>query len=359
MKFGPKFMALALLGAVLVAAAPAALAQVSADAKAAAEALFNQGRKLMEAGRFAEAAEKFEASNRFDPSVGTLLNLGVCREQNGQEQLAWETFRTAAEEARKTADQRESYAVERMNSLAGKLFFLWIEVPAQPHVQDMHVIVDGKPLPAGSWGRSIVVAQGAHTVQASAPGVKPFETRVEVTTPGEEMRIDIPVLQPEASQPVATPAPQDGRDNRVAEESPRPDIPVQGDVPGPGMPLRRQAAVGGIVVGVAGLVLSSIKGLQARGSYREAEHRCATDAAQFCTPMAYEESQDMRDSARGAANLATASAVVGIAAVAAGAALWFLSPPSPPDAARTARGAAHIEPLIGPSVAGLGIRTRF
>lgn len=361
MRLGPKSMALALLGAVLVATAPAALAQVSADAKAAAEALFNQGRALMTAGRFAEAADKFEASNRFDPSVGTLLNLGVCQEQSGQHQLAWETFRVAAEEARKTADQRESYALERMNSLAGELFFLWIEVPPQTHAQDMHVVLDGKPLPAGSWGRPIVVAQGAHTVQASAPGVTPFETRVDVTTPGQAMRIDIPVLQPEAPpQPATSPGPVDGGDDESSDSSrPSSTMSLQDQAPGPGMSLRRQIAVGSTVVGVAGLVLGSIKGLQARGLNREAEHLCSVDSANFCTPMEREESQDKRDSARSAANLATASFVVGIGAVAAGVALWLLNPPATSDATRTARGTTHIEPLIGPSVTGLGIRTTF
>lgn len=361
MRLGPKSTALALLGALLVATAPSALAQVSADAKAAAEALFNQGRALMEAGRFAEAADKFEASNRFDPGVGTLLNLGVCREQSGQHQLAWETFRVAAEEARKTADQRESYALERMNSLAGKLFFLWIEVPPQTHAQDMHVVLDGKPLPAGSWGRPIVVAKGAHTVQASAPGVTPFETRVDVTTPGQEVRIDVPVLQPEAlPQPASSPDPaDDGGEDSSGSSRPSATMSLQDQAPGPSMPLGRKVALGSVAIGAAGLVLGSIKGLQASGLYGDAEELCPVDSADLCTPVVRAESQDKRDSARSAANLATASFVVGIGAVAAGAALWFLSPPAPSDATRTARKATHIEPLIGPSVTGLGIRTTF
>src|ERR1043165_3380571 len=50
---------------------PAAFAQ-SADA----EALFDQGNKLMADGKLAQACDSFEASNRIEPRAGTLLQLG-------------------------------------------------------------------------------------------------------------------------------------------------------------------------------------------------------------------------------------------------------------------------------------------
>ncbi|MCL2451247.1 MAG: hypothetical protein FWD17_20060, partial [Polyangiaceae bacterium] len=72
--------------AVIACAGPGAghaFAQTASE-EAAAEALFEQGRDLMLAGRVAEACPKFAESERLDPAPGTLLNLATCYERNGQ-----------------------------------------------------------------------------------------------------------------------------------------------------------------------------------------------------------------------------------------------------------------------------------
>ena len=58
-------------------------AQGASD-KAAAEALFDQGVRLMKQNNFAEACPKLEESDRIDPAVGTLLYLGECYERVGK-----------------------------------------------------------------------------------------------------------------------------------------------------------------------------------------------------------------------------------------------------------------------------------
>src|SRR6187431_1087071 len=76
--------------------AGSAAAQASASDKAAAEALFDQGVRLMKQNGFAEACPKLEESYRIDPAVGTLLYLGECYERVGKTASAWATFREAA-----------------------------------------------------------------------------------------------------------------------------------------------------------------------------------------------------------------------------------------------------------------------
>src|SRR5689334_4104980 len=51
---------------------------------AEAEKLFNDGNKLMDAGKLAEACAAFEASNRAEPRAGALIRLGECREKTQQ-----------------------------------------------------------------------------------------------------------------------------------------------------------------------------------------------------------------------------------------------------------------------------------
>src|SRR5437870_12338563 len=82
--------------------------------KAGAELLFDQARRLMDAAKYAEACEKFAASERLEPAVGTLLNLGGCHERQGKLATAWGWYREAAAMANVRADaERERFAKER------------------------------------------------------------------------------------------------------------------------------------------------------------------------------------------------------------------------------------------------------
>src|SRR5262245_38802765 len=68
---------------------------------AAAERLFLDGRELIKQGRLAAGCAKLQASEELEPSVGTLLNLGDCRERLGQTASAWAAFRKAEAIARR------------------------------------------------------------------------------------------------------------------------------------------------------------------------------------------------------------------------------------------------------------------
>ena len=63
--------------------------------QAAAQALYDEARKLVEAKNFAAACPKFKESYDLDPAGGTLLNLADCYERQGKPALAWTTFKDA------------------------------------------------------------------------------------------------------------------------------------------------------------------------------------------------------------------------------------------------------------------------
>ena len=67
--------------------------------EAAAEALFDEAKKLANDGKFAEACPKFAESNRLDRGAGTLIHLADCYEKNKQTASAWATFKEAASAA--------------------------------------------------------------------------------------------------------------------------------------------------------------------------------------------------------------------------------------------------------------------
>ena len=146
-----RWAGLALLASMAVA--PVARAQTGAD-KAAAEALFDEGKRLREAKRYSEACPKFADSQRLDPAVGTLLNLALCYKEAGQTASAWSTYREAAAQAAAAHQaDREQLARDEAAALETKLTKLVIEVsPEVARVPGVEVKRDGAVVPSGLWG---------------------------------------------------------------------------------------------------------------------------------------------------------------------------------------------------------------
>ena len=90
----------------VVLVAVAGTARVYAQQSPQAEQLFRLGRDLVKQGKYAEGCAKLEASQRIESNINTLLNLGACREKNGQLATAWALFLRAAAEARKAGQQQ-------------------------------------------------------------------------------------------------------------------------------------------------------------------------------------------------------------------------------------------------------------
>jgi hypothetical protein len=185
------------LVAGLAAAAPAA-AQTSDPV--AAEALFDQGRRLMDAGRYAEACPKLEASQKLDPGVGTLLNLGDCLERLGRTASAWERFREAAAAAVAAFEpEREGIARQRAAAIEPRLCRVEVLVAEDADIQGLALERDHAPFERALWNEPLPIDPGDHVVVATAPGKEPWSrmTHVESSTcAGQTDTITVPRLVP-------------------------------------------------------------------------------------------------------------------------------------------------------------------
>lgn len=191
--------ALTVLVSILLAGRAQADDRTSA---AVAEKLFADGRALMAAGRVAEACPKFLESQRLDPGVGTLLNLGECYERLGRTASAWASYREAVEGARRAGSlQRADFAAARAEAVAAKLAYLTVRVQAR-HA-GMKITLNGIDMGEPTWGTPIPVDPGRQVVEAVAKGRAPFRTQKDVGM-AETVVIDVPALAEAPSPPPST-----------------------------------------------------------------------------------------------------------------------------------------------------------
>lgn len=293
----------------------------SAADSAAAQALFDQAKKLLKEGKAAEACPKLEESQRLDPGSGTLINLARCYEQTDRVASAWNKYLEAAAAAAASGNlQREKEARARAATLRPSVSELVIEVsPEAKAVSGLEITRDGELVGAAQWGVALPTDAGEHRVTASAPGRETWQSVVVVKGPGGKFAVTVPVLaQPGASAPVA-PVPTG------EPAAPIDTAPVASKGGGLGTPRTIALVAGG--VGVAGVVVGSIFGLKSKSDHDEAEKYC--DGNQ-CTDA---RGVTAGDSAHSAGNVSTIAMIVGGVGLAAGVTLWFTAPKASTTAA--------------------------
>ncbi len=307
----PLAIGLVSLSAV-VFAAPVARAQ-SADNSATVEALFDEGKRLMAAGKVAEACPKFLASYELEHRVGTLLNLAACYEQNAQLASAWARFveaRTLA--ARNNQPERQQFADDHAKALEPKLSKLTVTV-TRP-VPGLEVKVDGQAVAQGAWGVAVPMDAGKHTVQATAPDHVAFSGEVTLGAGADQQTLAVPELAA-APRPVTGPAP----------ETPQPQSQASGGLGG-----RKILALAVAGVGVVGLGIGSYFGVTALGKNSSANSSpdCNQGGVAANCIRGSTGAQERND-AYSDANLSTIFLGAGAAFVVGGAVLWLTAPSAP------------------------------
>jgi hypothetical protein len=297
------------LAVIVVASGARPVHAQSAANSAAAQGLFDQGKALMAQGNARDACPKFEESQRLDPGSGTLVNLALCYERTGRIASAWTTYRDAAAAARASGNvERERGARERAEALAPKVAKLVLEVPASARVEGLAVLRDGVEVGEAQWGVPIPIDEGEHVLVAKAPGHEEWRASVAVTGAGSTTRASVPPLAARAAAPAAPIAP--GPAARPASEPERAH----------GLGTQRILALVAGGVGLAGIAVGTVFGVQALSKKNEADKSCSDTR---CTTQA---GADAGNDAHGAGTISTVGMVVGAVGVAGGVALWFTAP---------------------------------
>lgn len=323
---------------VTIASASDAIAQVSGQDVATAQALFDEGKRLMTLGKYAEACPKLIESQRIDPGGGTLFAIALCHEGEGKTATAWAEFGTALAEARKDRrTDRESAAAEHVRNLEAKLVRVRI-LPSSgtARVTGLEIKRDGTRIGEAQWGVALPVDPGEHVFEATAPDKRPWRQVVDVRGDGTTVDVTVPPLE---DAPKPTPAP----------ESPAvvPPARVPETTSAPTEDSHQKAwAIG---VGAFGLVASGVGlafGASATSKWKDAERACPNRRC----PSAAEKT--LGADAGTAADLSTAFVAIGAVGVVAGVVLWLTAPDAPEE--KRAR-ALRIVPMATANGGGLSL----
>ncbi|HSN27864.1 MAG TPA: hypothetical protein VLT45_16355 [Kofleriaceae bacterium] len=168
-----------------------ALARV-AQADDTADSLFEEGVKLREAGKNADACVKFrESYEKNKNAVGTILNVALCNEEEGKIASAHKLYAEAAARAKEQKlEDHEKAAEEHKDKLAGDVPRLSI---AFTDVAPDTKLAVGDELVDTNSASDIEVDPGDIKVVVSAPNRVPYVTHVSVGK-GEHKLIAIPKL---------------------------------------------------------------------------------------------------------------------------------------------------------------------
>jgi hypothetical protein len=276
-------------------------AQSSERHPAAAQALYDDARQLVRAGKYERACPELKESFRLDPGGGTLLNLADCYEKQGKEALAWATFKEALVIAqRDRRGDRVQFARRHIVDLESRLARLTVIVSPEAQAPGLSVSVDETPLGEAAWGVAMPINPGRHLVRAEAPGKRPFVAIIDVAPASVDQKSLIPALVDveQEDEPVAEGA--QGSLERQAS-------------------VRRTLGFGVLGLGVASLGIASYFGLRARSRWSDRDDGCAPVG---CTDAARRAGED----ARRAATISTVGFAAGVLLAGAGVYLVLAAP---------------------------------
>jgi hypothetical protein len=335
--------------------APAASPEVTR-----AEALFQEGKALLEQGSFAEACDRLAKSDTLDPTISTLGLLAGCHEQQGLVATAWKEYRATAKRAEAAGDSRADFARERAAALEARVPKLVIKAPASG-ASSMEILRDLERVPAEALGVDVPVDPGAYEIIARASQRQEFRVTVTLKE-GARRVVEVPELRPPGSPPYPGADPAGGAAS-AGSAAPKPATAA------PSGPANAAAASGGRSAGQTAAIVAAGAGVLGFGvglvfgGSALSKNIQSTTIQDSCSPGSdkCKEGSDLRDSATQAATISTVGFGVGAAGLITSLTLLLLSPDGSSKSARSSGAGNHligrnvwIAPRIGWSEGGEG-----
>lgn len=280
--------------------------------QAVAEALFDEGKKLMAQGQFAQACPKLAESQRLDPAAGTLLNLAACYERAGQNASAWITYKETISVAERSGRKEWAAAAgKKAAALEPTLSKITIVVAPAARVTGLVVKRDGVTTSSAEWGIAIPLDPGKHVVEASAPDKKTWTMNLELGPKSDLQTVNVPALDSPGASTTPPTTPVNGITTTPTTSPPTADTRSGGSS-------LRLVGLGLAGVGVIGVGVGALFGLSASTSFDDAKPDCNADQS-LCNSNGLAKIDD----AKSAATLSTIGFIAGGALIAGGLVLFL------------------------------------
>jgi hypothetical protein len=303
-----------------IAAASSAHADV-AERRAAAQALFDEGRRLMSDAAYSAACAKFQASYELDPGLGTLLHQADCYEKVGRLASAWSTFELAIGIADERADvERGRVARVRAAALEARLPRISIELASL--APDTEVLIDGHALPEASIGALLPLDPGEHLVEARAHRHRSLSRVVELREGETPQVVRLPALIPIAKAAARRSTADTKRSARAARAA--------------GSDTQSVVGVSAAALGLAGVAAAGGLGVAAHLKNQSSLDECRSSDTTLCSARGVE----LREQARNLAAWSTGTLIAGASLLGAGAVIYLTA---------SSKGRSEIAVTLGPT----------
>lgn len=270
------------------------------EQKSKAQKAFDDGSKLFDGRKYAQALTAFQASYAAVPSPNSHLMMARCLRELSKPADAYREYLAVAKEARDKGPRYESTARaadEEREELKTKIAMLTVKLAAPPDGATFKL--NGNPIEPAAFNEEMIVEPGTVVITGESPDGATAKAEATVSV-GSVATVELKFGEPPA----------------VAPPPPPPPKPVVAQASTSGLPLRTLAYVAG-GVGVLGLGAFGVVGSMSTSKYNDLKDKCTAG----CPPG----SQDDIDSGKQLQTFANIGLIVGAVGIGAGATLFVLS----------------------------------